>query len=439
MAVLLLTTYIERVESHSVFSLIDKGLEYADTILHFDNLDESSKEHVERLRYVYEQIRNSLRNFDQALISINILNNGNNHLTNSNNCLNNYIGNRQVSYLVDANSHLDNFLLQAPGLFNPRTVEEIDNFRESISSFRRSVAQHNRNSDEDVRKITEENNKLRVTITELSSQINAEKQRIDNIISQFQQQINTFQQQFSQAEDKRRETFTEDLEEWNNEVEKEKTSRTTAYTGIISTLESQNESHKLSLELYNSSLQKKFEEAANETLGTIYDYKKQVEKLLGAISETGQAIGYKNVANEERKAKRFWRGVTVSSMLLLITFAAVIAYESYSKEFNIATFGVKVFGALSVGTLVAYAARQASLHGQSENANRKMELELAAIGPFLAGFPDKEIQEIKRELVKSFFGKEDLSSKNNEEVPKGSLDAVKIALETVQQLIKGKG
>jgi hypothetical protein len=174
----LLTTYIERVETHPIFTLIDNGLEYADRILHFDNLDEISKEHVDRLSYVYEQIKNSLKNFDQVLISINILNNGNSHLTSANNCLSNYLSNRQVSYLSDANNHLDNFLLQAPGLFSPRTVEEIDNFRESISSFRRSVAQHNRNSEEDFRTLREENYKLMGTINELTSQINAEKQRV---------------------------------------------------------------------------------------------------------------------------------------------------------------------------------------------------------------------------------------------------------------------
>jgi 4-amino-4-deoxy-L-arabinose transferase-like glycosyltransferase len=156
------------------------------------------------------------------------------------------------------------------------------------------------------------------------------------------------------------------------------------------------------------------------------------------VTDTGLASGYQAVAKEEKSAKRIWRGVTVAAMLLLIGFAGFIAYESYTKEFNLATYSAKLFGALSVGTLVAFAARQASLHGQAERANKRMELQLKAIGPYLVGFKDEEILEIKRLLVDKFFGREE-ASPLKEELPNGSMDAIRVALETVQQVVKGRG
>ncbi|CAI6087196.1 hypothetical protein [Cohnella sp. JJ-181] len=439
-------SYIERVENHQIFILLNAGIAQIDSILHIDNLDANAREGAERIQHVYHQIDFTLRNYDQALIPVNSLNNALSHIQNANNYLSNFHSNRQISYLNDANNYIDNFLNQIPFVLAPRSPEEVENFRESISSFRRSVAQHARNSDEQFKELVSENNKLSQTIKEMTAQINSEKQRIDTIVGQFQQQINTFQQQFSQAEEKRREAFndemedwkkkfTKEMEDWKNEFDDERDRRLQTYTEIIDSLTNRNDEISQNFSEDNVRLQQSFRSESEGILNIIKSHKSQVEELVGAITDTGLASGYRAVAQDERKAKRFWRGITVGSMLLLIGFAVFIAFESYTTKINLVTLGAKIFGALSVGTLVAFAARQASLHGQAERANRKMELELKAIGPYLVGFEVKEILEIKRTMVDKFFGKEDLVP-SGEEPSKGSLDVIKTALETVQQVAK---
>ncbi|WP_435924986.1 hypothetical protein [Paenibacillus sp. DYY-L-2] len=439
-------TFISRVENHQIHKLLDNGLEQTKKILHIDKLDNQAKESVERIEYVYQQINHAINNFDQLLVPVNTLNNGANQLQHVNNCLVNFYSNRQISYLNEANNYLDNFLPQITFLLSPNTPQEVENFRDSISSFRRSVAQHARNSEDQFKEIVDENNTLRKRITELNNQINSEKQRIDNIINGFQQQISSYQQQFSQAEDKRRETFVQVMEEHRDKFDEEKENRLNSYNEIISHLNEKNIEYEQRLISKNDKLElnykhkmEDFENAVQEVLQTINNQKQQVEELVGVVTDTGLASGYHAVAKEEKRAKRFWRGVTVAAMLLLICFAVFIAYESYTKEFNLTALSAKLFGALSVGTLVAFSARQASLHGQAERTNRKMELQLKAIGPYLVGFEESEILEIKRSLVNKFFGQEDETA-TNDELPNASMDAVKMALETLQQfLVKSKG
>lgn len=439
-------TFTSRVENHQIHNFLEDGLQQTEKILHIDSLNVQAKESVERIAYAYQQINKAINNFDQLLVPISTLNNGVNQLKNVNNCLVNFYSNRQNSYLDDANNYLDTFLQQISFLLSPNTPQEVENFRESISSFRRSVAQHARNSEDQFKEIVNENNALRQRITDLTNQINSEKQRIDKMISQFQQQISSYQQQFSQAEDKRRETFIQGMEEFKDKFDEETGIRVNSYNEIISNLTEKNNEFEQELASKNEELEMNYQlkmdhfgNEIREVLQTINNHKKQVEELVGVVTDTGLASGYHAVAKEEKKAKRFWRGVTVAAMLLLIGFAGFIAYESYTKEFNLAAFSAKLFGALSVGTLVAFSARQASLHGQAERANKKMELQLKAIGPYLVGFDENEILEIKRSLVDKFFGQEDVSI-SNDELPNASMDAVKMALETLQQfLVKSKG
>lgn len=439
-------TYISRVENHQIHKVLDSGLEQTEKIIHIDNLDTQAKESVERIAYAYQQINHAISNFDQLLVPVNTLNNGANLLQHVNNCLVNFYSHRQLTYLNEANNHLDSYLPQIFFLLSPNSPQEVENFRDSISSFRRSVSQHARNSEEQFKKIVEENNLLRQRITELTNQINSEKQRIDGIINGFQQQISSYQQQFSQAEDKRRDAFVQVMEDYKDKFVEDKENQLNSYNEFIALLKEKNNefeqglvSKNEELELNYKSNMAQFGNETREVLQTMYNYKQQVEELVGVVTDTGLASGYHAVAKEEKKAKRFWRGVTVAAMLLLIGFAGFIAYESYTKEFNLAAFSAKLFGALSVGTLVAFSARQASLHGQAERSNKKMELQLKAIGPYLVGFNEDEILEIKRSLVDKFFGHEDVNAANDE-LPNASMDAVKLALETLQQfLVKSKG
>lgn len=77
--------------------------------------------------------------------------------------------------------------------------------------------------------------------------------------------------------------------------------------------------------------------------------------------------------------------------------------------------------AFAFGSFATYAGKQASNYYNSEEFNRKMELELATLNPYLEGLDDQKVKEIKTELINVFFGNNvahssnDLNKKNQNE------------------------
>ena len=94
-------------------------------------------------------------------------------------------------------------------------------------------------------------------------------------------------------------------------------------------------------------------------------------------------------------------------------------------------FGARAFVAIAFGIGAAWAAREAEKHQQAERHNRKMELELASISPYLALLPDDTQFAVKTDLAKRLFGQmgPNSESKNDPQVTGSALDLVRMALE----------
>lgn len=146
------------------------------------------------------------------------------------------------------------------------------------------------------------------------------------------------------------------------------------------------------------------ESEANQVITRLGEVRKEAEELVGAIALKGMAGGYQKVANREMAAARVWQVLTVLSMLGLVAVAGLTAVRLTTQDdFHWGPFGVRVFLALAIGILSAYSAKQASEHLAAERANRRMELELGALDPYLAALPDAERHRVKGELVARLF------------------------------------
>lgn len=65
--------------------------------------------------------------------------------------------------------------------------------------------------------------------------------------------------------------------------------------------------------------------------------------------------------------------------------------------------------ALTAGAVATYAARQSSRHRTAELDARRVELDLAAIEPFLAGIPRTEHDAVVIFLARRLFGRDKVS------------------------------
>ena len=226
-------------------------------------------------------------------------------------------------------------------------------------------------------------------------------------------------------------------------------------------------------------LQKDYEKEANEILEEIRQHKSEVESLVGVIGNLGVTSGYKKVANYARWMVVVWQFLTVISLAGLIFVAALVAFPSFIKtqsaeehygqraavdiraevgqagSSKLATekgkvistypkvavevpvnqhsdsdfyqgFLTRVFLSITFGIFAAYASRQASRFFDMEQRNRKLALELEALGPFIEPLDKADRDKFRVQIGDRSFGVDDQeASKTKEDDPVTALSILK--------------
>lgn len=214
-------------------------------------------------------------------------------------------------------------------------------------------------------------------------------------------------------------------------------------------LETAAKAHQTDLEV----LQTKYNESAEQILGQIEAHKKAVEKLVGVIGNLGVTSGYQKVANLARWMLFLWQGITVISLAGLIYIAYQMAFPLQTKDISVAIetpqtttlaaatskttenavrtalpqatiqappatsdsvfyqgLATRIFLSLTFGIFAAYAARQASHFLEMERKNRKLALELEALGPYIEPLNKEKQDEFRLKIGDRSFGVQDGNS-----------------------------
>ena len=103
-----------------------------------------------------------------------------------------------------------------------------------------------------------------------------------------------------------------------------------------------------------------FNKEAQGYIDILKGFKTQAEKLVHVIGNTGMVGGYQRVANEERKASRFWKAVAGSSMMGLIGFGIYTFLITAHSGFTWGVFAGRGLVVIGFGILSAYAASLAA-------------------------------------------------------------------------------
>ena len=120
--------------------------------------------------------------------------------------------------------------------------------------------------------------------------------------------------------------------------------------------------------------------------------------------------------------------------IILISTIWNIGSDNYDWKMSL----VRILSALVLTYPATYAARESAKHRKLENLNRKSELELASINPFIEMLSDEKKESIKEKLVEKYFGNSEgyldkESDKSEDGVPFKVLDK---AVEIIKQLKK---
>lgn len=359
--------WTEIFESHPIHNKLESITTLLASLEEQDYKEFEVVEDIQRLVQIISQVSIFLNKVDPILVNPGTINKLSDILTSIENALNGFKSTNDKAHINDANNNATALLLPLANIIVPRDKPDIKAMRDSILKYRKSVGQQMRRVDEEANKLNVKIEGLNQTVDQIRTTVEGQKSRLDESIAEFQKQ-------FSQTEEDRRKKFSEYELNWNKEYNE-----------------------------YLNSKKEEFENAYQNVLKELDEQTKRVEKLVGAISLKGHSAGFKQVANEERTAKRIFQIGAVLSLLGLIGVAYLIFKAAIEPDIRWYALTGKIFLTTAVGILAAYLARQAEKHEEAERKNRKMELELASIETYLVGLPEPSQLKIKELLSDRFF------------------------------------
>jgi hypothetical protein len=137
-------------------------------------------------------------------------------------------------------------------------------------------------------------------------------------------------------------------------------------------------------------------------------------QIIGNIGITGN---YQKVANEEKSIADRWRNIVLILMVGMVVVIAITIGITTTEGFNWQLALFRIGAALVLAVPATYAAKESAKHRTLQNYNRKAELELASLDPFLEKLPEEIRHKVKEGLTDKFFGMSFPKPKPNQDEP----------------------
>jgi hypothetical protein len=281
-------------------------------------------------------------------------------------------------------------------------------------------------SEELLRALTKEEGRLRDQVAKLQGDVQATTQEVSSQKGRLDSAIAEYQQQFSTAESARQSQATDALKTHAQRLDQAITDAQTRLQNSVQEankrldgavtdgqkqlrdlLQSANERADAMLKeaAEKASTQHVSQEQSGKTVvDQLEDFREKAENLLHVIGSVGMAGEYQKVANRARGATIIWEIIAAVSMIGLIAFAVLTFSATQAGEINWGAVAARAFVAATFGILAAYAARQSEQYSEIEVGNRRYQLELSSIDPYLANLPADVQQTVKVELAQKLFG-----------------------------------
>lgn len=148
-----------------------------------------------------------------------------------------------------------------------------------------------------------------------------------------------------------------------------------------------------------------FEERGQAAVARLEELKDKAANLVGVVTGTATAGGYKKVADEERDAANIWRWICLASVAVVAAIGVwIVIVASGSTSFDWGHFAAKAFLTVPFGAAAAYAANQSSGHRDTERRLRHAQLQLAALEPYVESLSEEQAQQVRTDLATHLFG-----------------------------------
>ena len=143
---------------------------------------------------------------------------------------------------------------------------------------------------------------------------------------------------------------------------------------------------------------------ADGQLAQLTQLKTQAEGLVNAIGLTGTATEYGKYAQQERRAANTWRRIAVGAFVAAFVVFLVTLWKSHidaHTPWQLVVFKLAASVALLGGG--AYAGHESGEHRTEERHAKSVQLNLAALDPFIATLDDDQKRAIKEAAARRLF------------------------------------
>jgi hypothetical protein len=424
-----MSEWLDRIKNHKIYN----NLQTLDSILNDISISEDDQPEIvtdiERLKNVSLFINRCLNNADPFLLSLQLINSINNSIKGMINEINNFKANRNRAHLVNANNNADAALSNnSIQLFMPNQLMVENYFEGSLNSYREASINYLKELENRRKKISSEFSSLENKINEVINEISNQKGRLDSAIIEYQQQ-------FSQSENLRLEKFSEAQNNRNQKFEMELKEIEKNIQEIITDFEeSSDKLQNDSKETFNS-ISVDLKSGGESITSILEEYRQKAQSLLHVIGSTGMAGEYQKVADNSQRSSIFWQRIAIISMIGLIAFAIWTFFATQAADIKWGNVAGRIFVTVAFGILAAYGVRQADKFSNIEMTNRRYQLELSSIDPYLVGLPQDIQDNVKVELCQKLFGNKDIPVQMQTKEMTGSIiDILQMILKFTQDI-----
>lgn len=397
----------ERIQTHPVWQRLDALGPALDQAMGKEDVQVVALEDLARAKAVLTFAGKRLAGAEKQLLTSGPLDNISAHLQSATNELQAFVSSGNGTHIANANAYMDSVLTQVAQLNLPLSPHDVASLLSAAEGYR-SVMEGSVRSVESAAAQTKATIEgLRTKADELTAAVGTERQNLSNLLSQQQSQ-------FSAAQEQRSQKFA-DTEAAHEKRLDEGSAALAAFLNAAKT-----DHEKKLLELSEG-----FGQKAQGLVEAIEERKRRVEKLVGIIGNEGVTAGYQKAAGEARFTVRVWQAITLAAM----AFISIVAYKAFlpvvTGAFTWPGFAGKAFLCLTVGVLAAYGAKQADKYQDNERRNRKLALELEAVGPFIEPLSPEKQEAFRMFLAERSFGNDPISRFGSDASPATVLDMFK--------------
>ncbi|GIV28631.1 MAG: hypothetical protein KatS3mg027_2445 [Bacteroidia bacterium] len=343
------------------------------------NLPIQYNEHKEYILNSLDYIEVRLKKFtDISFIDEQWINNlNNNTLQNILNQINQFLSDNNFQHLINIKNQLYN-LIKTINIDFPIPLKSEDYFQGIVNNFKEKIESDIQSFIQDLsQKIKGNENQIQ----QLNANLNALQQNYNTTNNNVQQLITKFNADFTQFQDQAKQK----LEEQINNIQKD------------------------SKQILDE-LNKKLEEA---------------KKIVNVIGNVAISHSYKETAEYHKKQANKFRCISLGFMVVSVVYLIVIIILT-TMHHNADWWQslIRIVAATLFIYPAQYAAAQSNKHRELENYNRKMELDLAAINPFIELLDENKKKEIKEKLVERYFKPIEIEKVSDNAIPTTLLEKI---------------